>query len=145
MPASRAYTRLVDPFAVIMLGGVAGLAVALYALGRSYPGSGADVLDWGPTRSPETEVQNELDEMEALLAVANRRRVRRGLPELSEEEYRQKIAGENAAHAKDQDAAQLDDEIAQVLEVKNRKRRAKGLPELSAEEYRAQIEGGTGT
>lgn len=129
-----------DPFAVIMLGGVAGLALALYLLGRTYPGSGADVLDWKPTRSAETEMENELSEMEAMLAVANRRRVRRGQEPLDEDGFRAMIMAEQAEHSRQHDEQHLDEEFDQMVEVKNRKRRAKGLPELTVDEYRAQIE-----
>jgi hypothetical protein len=134
----------VDPFAVIILGGTAGLALALYLLGRTYPGSGADVLDWKPTRSVETEMQNEIDEMESMLKVANRRRERRGQEPLDEDGFRAMIMAEQAEHTQKQDEAHLDEEFIQMVEVKNRKRRAKGLPELTVEEYRAQIEGEVG-
>ncbi|MCW3015725.1 MAG: hypothetical protein JWO02_2817 [Solirubrobacterales bacterium] len=131
-----------DPFAVIILGGVGGVIVACLLLGRFYPGNGSDVLDWRPTRSPEVEAQNEVDDLQQMLEAANRRRRRRGEPELTEASMRRSVA-ENVreSHARSDDYM-ADQEIAQMLEVKNRRRKAKGLPEISAEDFRRELEAG---
>ena len=84
-PPGRAPGARVDPFAAIMLGGVALLLVALLLLGRFYPGSGAQQLDWRPTRSPELEVQNEIDDIDQMREAVNRRRRARGEAELTED------------------------------------------------------------
>ena len=63
-----------DPFALIMLGGVAVLVVVLLLLGRFYPGSGAEQLDWHPTRSPEVEAQNEIDDLDQMRDAVDRLR-----------------------------------------------------------------------
>jgi hypothetical protein len=76
----------VDPFALIMLGGVAALVIALLLLGRFYPGSGAEQLDWRPTRSAEVEVANEIDDVAQMREAINRRRRARGEPELTDED-----------------------------------------------------------
>ena len=81
-----------DPFALIMLGGVAALVVALLALGRFYPGSGAEQLDWRPTRTIEVEHQNEVDDAEQMREAVNRRRRARGQPELTEDELHERVA-----------------------------------------------------
>jgi hypothetical protein len=86
----------VDPFAAIMLGGVAVLLVALLLLGRFYPGSGAQQLDWHPTRSPELEVQNEIDDVDQMREAVNRRRRARGEAELTEEDLRARVAADQA-------------------------------------------------
>lgn len=80
-----------DDFAFLILGG--GLIVfgLLYALGRSYPGSGAEVLDWKPTRSPEVEAQNELDDIDQMLEAQNERRRRTGRAEITEEDVRERV------------------------------------------------------
>jgi hypothetical protein len=82
----------VDPFALIMLAIVGGLVVALLLLGRFAPGSGAEQLDWRPTRSPEVEVQNEIDDLEQMREAINSRRRARGEEELTEEEVDERIA-----------------------------------------------------
>ncbi len=125
-----------DPFAVIILGGLGGLVVALLLIGRFYPGNGSDVVDWRPTRSPEVEAQNEVDDLEQMLEAANRRRRRRGAAELTEESMRASVAANvREAHARS-DGYLADQEIAQMLEVKNRRRQAKGLPQLTVEEFK---------
>ncbi len=85
-----------DPFAAIMLGGVVLLLVALLLLGRFYPGSGAQQLDWRPTRSPELEVQNEIDDMDQMREAVNRRRRARGEAELTEQELHERVAEDHA-------------------------------------------------
>jgi hypothetical protein len=82
----------VDPFALIMLGGVAVLVVVLLLLGRFYPGSGAEQLDWRPTRSPELEIQNEIDDLDQMREAVNRRRRARGQAELTDEELQERLA-----------------------------------------------------
>lgn len=131
-----------DPFAVIILGGLGGVVVACLLLGRFYPGNGADVLDWTPTRSPEAEAQNEIDDLEQMLEAANRRRRRRGDPELTEESMRLSVAEDVRASHQRSDAYTASQEIDQMLEIKNRRRLRKGLPALTADEYRAQLEEG---
>lgn len=81
-----------DPFALIMLGGVAVLLVVLLLLGRFYPGSGAEQLDWRPTRSPELEIQNEIDDLDQMREAVNRRRRARGQAELTDEELEERLA-----------------------------------------------------
>jgi hypothetical protein len=131
----------VDPFAVIILGGTAGLVLALYLLGRFYPGSGADQIDWKPTRSVEAEIQNEIDDLDQMLEAANERRRRRGQAELTEEGLRSEINADLGDKVKRREDYLAELEIVQMLEVKNERRRAKGLPELTVEDYKARIEG----
>ncbi|MEA2405678.1 MAG: hypothetical protein QOE08_2325 [Thermoleophilaceae bacterium] len=80
-----------DDFTFLVLG--AGLIAfgLLWALGRSYPGSGADVLDWKPTRSPEVEAQNELDDVDQMLEAQNERRRRSGRAEITEDDVRERV------------------------------------------------------
>jgi hypothetical protein len=82
----------VDPFALIMLAIVGGLLVAFLLLGRFYPGSGAKQLDWRPTRSPEVELQNEIDDEEQMFEAINARRRARGEEELTEDTVRARVA-----------------------------------------------------
>jgi hypothetical protein len=69
----------------------------LLLVGHFYPGSGADLLDWKPTRSYETEVQLEADDVQQMLDAQNEMRRRRGAPELTREELDQKVAEDQAA------------------------------------------------
>ena len=130
-----------DPFVVIIVGGTGGLIVALLLLGRFYPGSGAEQVDWRPTRSAELEVQNEIDDLDQMLRATNARRVARGKPPLTEDSLAQEISRETALAHKRRDDYVGDVEIAQMLDRKNARRLRKGLPPVSLEEYKQQLGG----
>jgi hypothetical protein len=131
----------VDPFAVIMIGIVGGMLVGLVLLGLFHPRSGAQTLDWRPTRSVEEEIQNEIDDLDQMLEAANARRRARGVPELTEDGIRASVGADLADTIKRREEHLADLEVVQMLDAKNARRRAKGLPEISVEEYRAKILG----
>jgi hypothetical protein len=83
-----------DSFALVAVVGLAVLFLAFLALGKWYPGTGADVLDWTPTRSVETEVELELDDIDQMLEAQNERRRRRGQPERTEDDVRAEVAAQ---------------------------------------------------
>jgi hypothetical protein len=73
-------------FALVVGGGI------LFALGRWYPGSGAEQVDWRPTRSPELEAELELDDVDQMLEAQNARRRATGRREITEEDVRAQVA-----------------------------------------------------
>ncbi len=81
---------------VVMLIVIIGIFLAI---GRWYPGSGADVLDWKPTRSYEDEVRLELEDVDQMLEAQNERRRKSGRPELSEDAIRAEVDAEERAQA----------------------------------------------
>jgi hypothetical protein len=70
------------------------LVGVLFVLEHFYAGSNAELLDWKPTRSPELEVQNEIDDVQQMLEAQNEMRRRRGAAERSEQELRDEVAAE---------------------------------------------------
>jgi hypothetical protein len=131
----------VDPFVVIIFGGVAIIVIFVLLLGRFYPGSGADVLDWKPNHAGlETQIQNEIDDIAQMIEAANERRRRRGKPELSERQVRADVAAEQRKLHARREARLEREEIHQLLAVKNQRRRAKGQSEISEAEFRASLE-----
>jgi hypothetical protein len=90
----------VDTFVAIVLGGMLLLVLFVLALGFFYPGSGAEQLDWRPTRSPEVEAQNEIDDHVQMLDAINEKRARRGQPPIDPEDIDMKIAEDRALRAK---------------------------------------------
>jgi len=66
----------------------------LLVIGHFYPGSGAELVDWRPTRSPELEAQNEIDDIRQMLEAQNEMRRRRGVPELDEVALRAEVEQE---------------------------------------------------
>ena len=79
---------------VLVLAGLTILVLVFLALGRYYPGTGADVIDWKPTRSPELEVELELDDIEQMVEAQNERRRRSGRPEVTEHDVRMRLDAE---------------------------------------------------
>lgn len=80
---------------LFVLGTLAVLAVmigALLIVGHFYPGSSADLVDWKPTRSPQVEAENEIDDVRQMLDAQNEMRRRRGAPEMTEEELHAGVA-----------------------------------------------------
>jgi hypothetical protein len=129
---------------------IGGLLVWVVFLGLYHPRSGSDVLDWRPTRSPELEAQNEVDDIDQMLEAANERRRRRGDDELTEEALQARVIEDQREHRRRRDAYLADQEsagdvaadIEQMLARVNDGRRRRGEPELTADEYRAEIERG---
>jgi hypothetical protein len=79
---------------LLLLGTVAVLLFVvgvLVAVGHFYPASDAELIDWFPTRSPEVEVQNELDDVRQMIEAQNEMRRRRGAPELSEADIEARV------------------------------------------------------
>jgi hypothetical protein len=64
----------------------------LVLVGHFYPGSSASLVDWKPTRSPEVEAMNEIDDIRQMMEAQNEMRRRRGAPEMTEAELREKVA-----------------------------------------------------
>jgi len=71
----------VDTFTLISTVIVAALFVTVILLGVFSKRSALDILDWKPTRSPQVEAEDELDDIEQMVAAQNELRRRRGKPE----------------------------------------------------------------
>ena len=128
-------------FVWVMVGIFGLLIVMILLLGIFYPGSGADQLDWKPTRSPEVEAQNEVDDIAQMLEAANARRRKRGAAELTEEGMNARVHEELRLQAEMREkSGMLDQEMQQLLDARNEKRRKKGLPEMTLDELRASLD-----
>ncbi len=68
------------------------LVGVLVLVGHHYGGSDADLVDWYPTRSPEVEAQNEIDDVRQMVEAQNEMRRRRGAAELDESDLRREVA-----------------------------------------------------
>jgi len=66
----------------------------LFLIDHFYAGSNAELLDWKPTRSPEVEVRNEIDDVQQMLEAQNEMRRRRGAAVRSERELRAEVEAE---------------------------------------------------
>jgi hypothetical protein len=80
-----------------VLGTLAMLALIvgiLLLIGHYYPVSSAELVDWKPTRSPEVEAQNEVDDVRQMLEAQNEMRRRRGAVEIDEAALRAEVEEE---------------------------------------------------
>jgi hypothetical protein len=73
---------------------VAVIVGVLFLIDHFYAGNNAELLDWKPTRSPEVEAQNEIDDVQQMLEAQNEMRRRRGVPERDERELRAEVEAE---------------------------------------------------
>lgn len=71
---------------LVTLGFIGFIVLILVLLARAYPGSGADLVDWKPTRSYEQEAQLEMDDVAQMIEAQNKMRRRRGATELTEQD-----------------------------------------------------------
>ncbi len=80
-----------NAFTVVFGGLLAFFVIAVLALGVFSPRSPREYLDWKPMRSPEVEIENDLDDVAQMLEAQNAMRRRRGAPELSEEDLEVRV------------------------------------------------------
>ena len=83
--------RTIDPFTVIFGGTLLFFVVFVLLLGLFSKRSAIDILDWKPTRSPEVEAQNDIDDVQQMIDAQNAIRRRRGLPDRDEEEIAESV------------------------------------------------------
>jgi hypothetical protein len=132
-----------DGFAFVVLACGVAVLLVLLALGKYYPGSGAEQLDWKPTRSIETEVELELDDIDQMLEAQNERRRRRGERERTQEEIELEVAQglrDQQALAAAYRAERADaQDLEEMLALANARRRRRGEPELTLEQLREEL------
>ena len=70
-------------------------------MARAFEGNRvADIIDWKPTRSPEVEAQNEVDDVRQMIEAQNVYRRRRGAPEITEEDVERQAREDRALRAR---------------------------------------------
>jgi hypothetical protein len=85
---------MADAFTVVFGGTLVFFILLVLALGMFSKRSALDILDWKPTRSPEAEAQNEIDDIAQMIDAQNELKRRRGAPEISEEEIEARVREE---------------------------------------------------
>lgn len=92
------------------------IVLVLVLLARAYPGSGADLVDWRPTRSYEDEARLETEDIQQMIEAQNEMRRRRGERELTRADA-SRMAREDQAirerqrRSHDDGLADLEDEL----------------------------------
>ncbi|MFL5907093.1 MAG: hypothetical protein ACJ75Z_05805 [Solirubrobacterales bacterium] len=88
-------------FIALTLGLLVLLFLIMVALARAFEGhSVADLIDWKPTRSPEVEAQNEVDDVQQMIEAQNVYRRKRGAREITEEDVERQAREDQAVRAR---------------------------------------------
>ncbi len=88
-------------FIALTLGLLVLLFVIMVVLARTFQGhSVADLLDWKPTRSPELEAQNEVDDIQQMIDAQNALRRKRGAKEITEADVERQAREDQAIRAR---------------------------------------------
>jgi hypothetical protein len=134
----------VDPFAIVVLVGLAALVLWVWLLGSRAPGNGTEQLG---LRTPRQIVEDrealEAEDLAQMLEAHNARRRRRGEREVTVGDLELQVVQDVNEQQRRRDALLADRELDQLLEATNARRRARGLPERTREEV--QREFGTGS
>ena len=70
------------------------LVGVLVLIGHLNERSNVELVDWKPTRSPEVEAQNEIDDVRQMVEAQNEMRRRRGADDLDESRLRVEVEEE---------------------------------------------------
>jgi hypothetical protein len=88
-------------FIALTLGLLVLLFVIMFVLARAFEGhSVADLIDWKPTRSPEVEAQNEVDDVQQMIDAQNALRRKRGAKEITEADVQRQAREDQAVRAR---------------------------------------------
>jgi hypothetical protein len=88
-------------FILLTLGLLVVLFLLMLATARMFKDhSVADLLDWKPTRSPEVEAQNEIDDVQQMIDAQNDLRRKRGAKEITEADVQRQAQEDQAVRAR---------------------------------------------
>ena len=92
---SRLDSVAVDPFTLVVVGGLGALVLVFWLLGRYYPGSGLEQLGLSSARElAERREALEAEDLDQMLSAHNARRRARGEAEVTAEEYEARLLRE---------------------------------------------------
>src|SRR3954465_10502814 len=88
-------------FIALTLGLPVLLFLIMVALARPFQRNAlAEIIDWKPTRSPEVEAQNEVDDVRQMIEAQNVYRRKRGAEEITEEDVERQAREDQALRAR---------------------------------------------
>jgi hypothetical protein len=134
----------VDPFAIVLLAGLAALILWVWLLGKYYPGNGLEQLGLRSAREiSENREALDAEDLEQMLAAHNARRRRRGESEVTVHDLELRVMEDLSDQRQRRQELLADRELDQLLEATNERRRARGLPERTRDEARKEFSPGT--
>lgn len=134
-----------DPFAIVILAGLAVMLLWFWVLGRYFPGSGLDQLGLRtPRQIVEEREQLEAEDLDQMLAAHNERRRRRGKAEVTVADLEHQVMQDVGEVNRRRESYLADRELDQLLEVTNARRQKRGLPARTREEVQREFGGAPG-
>lgn len=133
-------SRLVDGFAIVLLGAIAALVLWVWLLGKYFPGSGMEQLGLRTARQiNEDREALEAEDLNQMLAAHNERRRRRGKPAVTVADLELQVANDLNEQRRRRENYLADRDLDELLEVTNARRRARGEPERTRAELRREF------
>lgn len=141
---ARLDSPVVDPFAIVLLAGLAALVLWAWILGRANQRSGLESFGLRSARQiVEDREALEAEDLDQMLEAHNARRRRRGETEVTVADLERRVMEDVADQRRRREALVAERDLDQLLEATNARRRARGLPERTREQ--AQREFGSGS
>jgi hypothetical protein len=130
----------VDPFAIVLLVGLGGLVLWVWAIGRSNHGRGLEPMGLRTARQiTEDREALEAEDLAQMLEAHNARRRRRGEADVTVGDLELRVARDFTDQQRRRERYLADRELDQLLEATNARRRARGLPERTREDVEREF------
>ena len=129
-----------DPFALVLLGGLVALILWIWLLGRYYPGSGLEQLGLKSAREiSERREALEAEDLDQMLAAHNERRRARGEAEVTAADIELRVMEDVNEQRRRSEKHLAERDLDELLEATNSRRRARGLPERTREQVHEEF------
>jgi hypothetical protein len=130
----------VDPFAIVILAGLAALILWVWLLGRSNQSHRMDQLGLRSARQiVEDREALEAEDLAQMLEAHNARRRRRGEADMTVADLERRVMEDLNDRRRRREQYLADRDLDQLLEATNARRRARGLPERTRDEVKEEF------
>jgi hypothetical protein len=130
----------VDPFALVLLGGLIALILWIWLLGRYYPGSGLEQVGLKSAREiTETREALEAEDLDQMLAAHNARRRARGEADVTVADMEMRVMADLSEQRMRREKYLADRDLDELLEASNARRRARGQPVRTRDQVREEF------
>ena len=129
-----------DPFALVLLGGLIALILWIWLLGRYYPGSGLEQVGLKSAREiTETREALEAEDLDQMLAAHNARRRARGEADVTVADMEMRVMADLSEQRMRSEKYLAARDLDELLEATNARRRARGQPERTRDQVREEF------
>jgi hypothetical protein len=129
-----------DPFAIVLIVGLAALVGWVWILGTANQGASMEQLGLRTGRQiTESREALEAEDLQQMLAASNERRRRRGERDLTLGDLEARVMSDFAENQRRRESYLASAELDELLEATNSRRRARGLPERTREQARQEF------